>query len=92
MDKVTAGNEPIFIDRRHDARLRAICPDARIRIAHFFHGSHDWVEGTLEYLAQRLVHESYPDLTTAQVRILITAIERQMLSEARQHLAREMRQ
>jgi hypothetical protein len=87
MDKVTAGSEPTFIERRHDARLRAICPHARSHIAHLFHGSRDWVEGTLEYLAQRVVHEAYPDLCAAEVRILITAIECQMAGEARQCLA-----
>ncbi len=89
MDKVITGNKPSFIERRQNARLRSIFPDARTRVAHFFHGSRDWVDGTLEYLAQRVVHESYPDLSTAEVRILIAALERQMLGEARQFLARE---
>jgi hypothetical protein len=89
MDKVTAGNEPSFIERRHNARLRSIFPDARIRIAHFFHGSHDWVDSSVEYLARRVVHESYPDLNTAEVRILITAIERRVADGVRRYLTLE---
>jgi hypothetical protein len=87
MDKMTTDNESSFTERRHNARLRSIFPDARTRVAHFFHGSRDWVDGTLEYLAQRVVHEAFPDLCAAEVRILITAIECQMAGEARQCLA-----
>jgi hypothetical protein len=36
MDKVTAGNESSITERRHNARLRSIFPDARTRVAHFF--------------------------------------------------------
>ena len=88
MDKVTAGNESSVIERRHNARLRSIFADARTRVAHCFHGSRDWVDGTLEYLAQRVVHEGYPDLSTAEIRTLVKAIERQIVGEARQYLAR----
>ena len=87
MDNVTAGNESSVVDRRHNARLRSIFADARTRVAHCFHGSRDWVDGTLEYLAQRVVHEGYPDLSTTEIHMLIKAIERQMVGEARQYLA-----
>ena len=87
MDKVTAGNKSLVGERRHNARLRSIFPDARTRVAHCFHGSRDWVDGTLEYLAQRVVHEGFPDINAAEIHMLIKAIERQMVGEARQYLA-----
>ncbi|HYP68329.1 MAG TPA: hypothetical protein VEP67_08755 [Thiobacillaceae bacterium] len=74
MQLSVTGKEPP-IERRKNARLRTIFPDARIRIAHFFHGHNDWVESSIDYLAQRVVHESYPDLSSAEIRSLITAIE-----------------
>jgi hypothetical protein len=87
MDNVTAGNKPSTIERRQNTRLRSIFPDARNCIAHFFHGSHDWVDSSVEYLAQRVVHESYPDLSPADVRILVAAIERHVADGVRQYLA-----
>jgi hypothetical protein len=87
MNKGAPGNDPLSIERRHNGRLRSIFPEARIHIGHFFHGSHDWADSSVEYLAQRVVHESYPELGTAEVRILITAIKRQVSDEFRQYLA-----
>ena len=89
MDKGTTGNIPLNIERRKDTRLRAIFPDARMRIAHFFHGRPDWVNTSIDNLAQRVVHESYPDLTTAEVRILVAAIERHVTDGIREYLTRE---
>jgi hypothetical protein len=76
-------------ERRHNARLRAVFPDARHRIAHFFHGSHEWVDSSVEHLAQRVVHESYPDLNTAEVRILISAIKHHLANDVRYYRALE---
>ncbi len=89
MDKVIAGNESSVIERRHNAKLRLIFPDACNCISHFFRGSHDWVDSSVEYVAQRVVHESYPDLSPAEVRILIAAIERHVADGVRQYLALE---
>ena len=74
MDKSATGNEPLTIERRQNIRLRSVFPDASIRIAHIFHGQNDWVDSSIDYLAQRVVHEAYPDLSGAEVRTLITAI------------------
>lgn len=88
MAKMTAaGNEPSSIERRHNARLRAIFADAHNCIAHFFHGSNDWVDSSVEYLAQRVVRESYPDLSPEEVRILVAAIERHVADGVRKYLA-----
>ena len=82
MDKSAAGNETPSIERRKNSRLRAIYPDATTRIAHFFRGHSDWVETSTDYMAQRLVHEAYPDLSSAEVRTLIAAIEHRILQSA----------
>jgi hypothetical protein len=87
MGKTTAGNEPPTVERRHNARLRAIFADAHNCIAHFFHGSDEWVDSSIEYLAQRVVHESYPDLSPQEVRILIAAIERHVADGVRKYQA-----
>jgi hypothetical protein len=36
------------------------------------------VGSSIEHLALRLVHEAYPDLSSQEVRILLTAIERRL--------------
>jgi len=62
-------------ERRHHPHLRAIYPEARVHIDHLFHNRHDWVDTPIEYLAHRVVHETYPHLRTEDVRILVAAIE-----------------
>jgi hypothetical protein len=83
MYQMTAGSEPSFTERRCNPKVRAVFPDARSRIAHFFHGSLEWVGSPVEFLAQRVVHESYPDLGTAEIRLLIAAIERDVRAGVR---------
>lgn len=63
-------------ERRHHPHLRAIYEDARSRIDHFFHSSPEWAHSPMDYLAHRVVHEAYPDLTPQDVRLLVSAIER----------------
>ena len=74
----------IQIDRRKNPRLRAIYSDARIRIDHFFHDSSNWAGTPIDYLALRVVHEAYPDLSTQDVRTLVAAIERRYEHEQRE--------
>ncbi|MEW5769994.1 MAG: hypothetical protein AB1831_06460 [Pseudomonadota bacterium] len=66
----------IQVDRRKHPHLRAIFSDARLRIDHFFHDSNNWAGTPIDYLALRVVHESYPELSTQDVRTLVAAIER----------------
>lgn len=71
----------IQVDRRTHPHLRAIYSDARIRIDHFFHDSNHWAGTPIDYLALRVVHEAYPDLSTQDVRTLVAAIERRYEKE-----------
>ena len=66
----------IQVERRTHPQLRHIFNDARIRIDHFFHDSNNWAGTPIDYLALRVVHEAYPDLSTQEVRTLVAAIER----------------
>ena len=66
----------IQVERRIHPQLRSIFNDARIRIDHFFHDSNNWAGTPIDYLALRVVHEAYPDLSTEDVRTLVAAIER----------------
>jgi hypothetical protein len=75
------GNEALTIERRQNTRLRSIFPDARIRIAHFFHEQNDWAGSSIDYLAHRLVHEAYPDLGYVEVCTLVAAIENHLQVE-----------
>lgn len=69
-------------ERRRNIKLRGIFPDARIRIDHFFHSRTDWAGSPTDFLALRIIHESYPDLSSAEVRVLMSAIERRVQDEA----------
>lgn len=62
-------------ERRRNPRLREIYPGARLRIDHFFHAANDWAGSPIDYLALRVIHEAYPELTTQEVRVLMEAIE-----------------
>jgi len=63
-------------ERRHNYQLRAIFDVASTRIEHLIGTDDAWHDPPLEYLAQRLIHESYPHLGADEVRILVAAIER----------------
>jgi len=63
-------------ERRHHPHLRALYPDARIHIDHLFHNRHDWAGSPVDYLAQRAIHEAWPNLHGDDVRLLVGAIER----------------
>ncbi len=64
-------------ERRRNPHLRKIYPDARVRIDHFFHAANGWAGSPIDYLALRVIHEAYPELTTQEVRVLMEAIETQ---------------
>lgn len=66
-------------ERRRNMKLRGIYPDAQIRIDHFFHADPAWAGSPKDYLALRVIHEAYPELTSEEVRLLMAAIERKSL-------------
>lgn len=78
MESYTDDHGHTHPERRQHPRLRAIFDDARERVDRFFHATEDWVGSSIEHLALRLVHEAYPDLSSQEVRILLTAIERRL--------------
>jgi len=84
MESITTNegrSEPFIVERRKRMNLRAIYDDATESVSHFFHGHTDWVGSPIEYLAQRVVHETYPDLDGGDVRVLVLAIERQLKNQ-----------
>lgn len=83
MSTPTDPDGAIQVERRTHPHLRAIYSDARIRIDHFFHDSSHWAGTPIDYLALRVVHEAYPDLSTQDVRTLVAAIERRYEAERR---------
>lgn len=71
-----AGSDPAHPERRRYPHLRAIYHEARHRIDHVFHDRHDWAGSPIDYVAHRIIHESYPQLDSSEVRLLVGAIER----------------
>lgn len=65
-------------DRRQNPRLRSIYGEVREKLDHFFHSRKEWAGSSIDYLALRMVHESYPDLSSDEVRTLVAAIERSL--------------
>ena len=63
-------------ERRNHPHLRRIFDGAALRIHHFFHGQDDWAGSSQDFLALRIVHDAYPELSTGDVRILVNAIGR----------------
>ena len=63
-------------ERRQNERLRTIYGEVREKLDHFFHSKKEWAGSSIDYLALRMVHEAYPDLTSDEVRTLVAAIER----------------
>lgn len=81
MDKF-AEAQPASERRRHP-HLRAIYPEARTHVDHLFHNRHDWAGTPRDFLAHRVIHDTYPHLHSEDIRILVMAIERihQVLAE-----------
>jgi hypothetical protein len=67
-------------ERRRNSRLRAIYPDACLRLARSFHEQNDWA-GSSDLLAQRVLHEAYPDLAPVEIHALVKAIDGHLQSE-----------
>jgi hypothetical protein len=65
-------------ERRTHPHLRKVFHGAARRIDHFFHGQDDWVGTSQDFLALRIVHEHYPELSPGDVRTLVGAIGRRI--------------
>lgn len=61
-------------DRRRNGRLREIYEDAAQQLHHLFKAHGDWVGSSIDFVALRLLHERYQDLTPGEVRSLVTSI------------------
>lgn len=72
-------SETFIVERRRNPYLRALYPEVSVRIAQSFEKRSDWLGNPIDYLALRLVHEHYPQLSSEEVRTLVGAIERHML-------------
>jgi hypothetical protein len=79
-----SGNPPLP-ERRHDLRLREIFDGAALHLAHQFHGHDDWSGTSHDFLALRSLHERYPELSTAEVRSLATAIGQRLQTDGYIH-------
>lgn len=66
-------------------KLRAIYDDAAEQLKHLFKTGEDWVGSSIDYVALRMVHERYPELTAEEVRELVTAIAEQAQHGAEKH-------
>ena len=61
--------------RRHH-RVRAIFEEASVLVEPFFACESRWANSTLDLLAYRTVRDRYPELTAAEVHVLIVACSR----------------
>jgi len=65
---------PMPAERRYNGRLRDVYEDAAQQLHQLFRSHDDWVGSSIDYAALRLVHERYSDLSSREVRALVTSI------------------
>jgi hypothetical protein len=75
-------NSIVQQERRTNPGLRAIFDDARGSVEKFFHPDGLWAGESVDYLAGRVLHESHPDLSAADIHILVGAISRRCVQPA----------
>lgn len=68
-----AGAQP---ERRKYPHLRAIYDEARQHIDHLFRGNREPAARPMDRIAQRIIQQRYPNLSSEDIRILVGAIER----------------
>lgn len=68
-------------DRRRNTKLRGVFHEATQTLHTLFHEHDDWAGSSEDFLALRLVHERYPELSAEEVRSLVTAIGRKIFPE-----------
>jgi hypothetical protein len=69
-------NDTINRERRTHPALRAVFEDARGRVEKFFLPDSPWAGESVDYLAGRVIHEIHPELSAADIHILVGAISR----------------
>lgn len=78
----TTQTEPLESEeRRQYHAVRAIFLEALGRLEPFFDPDKSWGKGTMDHLAYRSLHESYPHLSPTEVHILVTAAKRYFAGE-----------
>jgi hypothetical protein len=68
-------------ERRVHTRLREIFAEAIELVRPFFDGNEIWCGVPLGHFAQRMLRERYPDLTTAEIYVFVTAAKRVYAAE-----------
>ncbi len=81
-------NDPSAGERRRHLHLRVIYAEASDHIDCLFHHHHDWAGSSADFLAFRLIHETYPHLHGDDVRTLVQAIERAHQADWESHPSR----
>lgn len=67
------GDDTRKVERRQNVRLRSVFDEAYERIAPFLDPKQSWGGVPLERLAFRVLRDNYPELTSAEARILVAA-------------------
>ncbi len=67
------GNQP---DRRRDTALRARIDDALAIVRPFFEAESQWNGHSLDHMAYRRLREEMPDLSQAEVHVLVVVAAR----------------
>ena len=62
-----------FEERRVNLRLRQIFDDAVELVAPFFDSNNSWGGHSLEHFAFRVLREHYPDLSSGEVHVFVSA-------------------
>ncbi len=81
MDAYIDQNGQARTERRLNSKLRVLFPEARAWLHARFHAHDDWAGTSEDYVALRLVHQRYPELTATEVRVLVTAIGRALFPQ-----------
>jgi hypothetical protein len=68
-------------ERRVHTRLREIFEEAIELVRPFFEGNAIWCGVPLGHFAQRMLRERYPDLTTEEIYVFVTAAKRVYAAE-----------
>ncbi|MCK9258902.1 MAG: hypothetical protein RBT39_00045 [Azoarcus sp.] len=63
-------------EQRRYHRVREIFDEASVLIAPFFARESRWANSTLDHLAYRVVRDRYPELSAAEVHVLVVACSR----------------
>jgi hypothetical protein len=71
----------VAAERRVHARLREIFAEAIELVRPFFDGNEIWCGVPLGHFAQRMLRERYPELTTAEIYVFVTAAKRLYAAE-----------